>query len=150
MKPSNKEAEVTLEGSPPVVPDVNGTRSAWWGFRVNVQGEKPFSPQLSLPIRDLSAEPVNVSARLNLVYAVRGWSLGGDSKFTDKNETLERHFRIVRVIEKDFNEVARYREVVKEYEGRGWLGDVVLLLLGLPLIAASVAWGVYVVRRDAN
>jgi hypothetical protein len=105
---------------------------------------------LSLPLGDLPAEPLNVSARLNLVYAVRGWSVGGDSKFTDKNETLERHFQIVRVSEKDFDKVARYREVVKQYEGRGWLGDVVLILLGLPLIAASVAWGIYVVRRDAD
>jgi hypothetical protein len=142
-----EEAEVTLDGGPPIVPDVNGTRGAWWGFRVNPQGAKPFSPRLSLPLGDLSAEPVNVSARLNIVYAVSGWS---GSKFTDKNETLERHFRIVRVSEKDFDKVARYREILKEYEGRGWRGDVLLLLLGLPLIAASVAWGVYVVRRDAN
>lgn len=145
-----EEAEVTLDGGPPIAPTVNGTRGAWWGFRVNAQGEKKFSPQLSLPLNELSAEPINVSARLNLVYAVRGWAVGSDSKFTDKNETMERHFRILRVSEKDFDRVARYREVAKEYEGRGWQGDVLILLLGLPLIAASVAWGVYVVRRDTN
>jgi hypothetical protein len=40
--------------------------------------------------------------------------------------------------------------MMKEYEGRGWMSDVFLLLLGVPLIAASVAWGVYVVRRDTD